>query len=143
MPDPSDIPASGKAQASAPRLRIGFLLAPRFTLSAFATFVDVLRLAADDGDGSRPIRCRWAILSHDLAPVQSSCGMRIEPDERLGEEIAAFVSLALGSAVTGEALQAFAAERLARYKQPREVTVLDGLPKNATGKILRRELRQG
>ncbi|MCV7573606.1 hypothetical protein [Micrococcus aloeverae] len=30
-----------------------------------------------------------------------------------------------------------------RYKQPREVTVLDGLPKNATGKILRRELRQG
>ena len=37
----------------------------------------------------------------------------------------------------------FAAERLARYKQPREVTVLDGLPKNATGKILRRELRRG
>ena len=65
------------------------------------------------------------------------------PDERLGEEIAAFVSLAPGSAVTGEQLQAFAAERLARYKQPREVTVLDGLPKNATGKILRRELRQG
>lgn len=65
------------------------------------------------------------------------------PDERLGEEIAAFVSLAPGSAVTGEELQAFAAERLARYKQPREVTVLDGLPKNATGKILRRELRQG
>ncbi|PLA45398.1 long-chain-fatty-acid--CoA ligase [Micrococcus luteus] len=63
------------------------------------------------------------------------------PDERLGEEIAAFVSLAPGSAVTGEELQAFAAERLARYKQPREVTVLDGLPKNATGKILRRELR--
>ena len=85
MSNPSDIPASGKAQASAPRLRIGFLLAPRFTLSAFATFVDVLRLAADDGDGSRPIRCRWAILSHDLAPVQSSCGMRIEPDERLGD----------------------------------------------------------
>ncbi|WP_236649805.1 AMP-binding enzyme [Micrococcus luteus] len=65
------------------------------------------------------------------------------PDERLGEEIAAFVSLAPGSAVTGEELQAFAADRLARYKQPREVTVLDGLPKNATGKILRRELRQG
>ena len=65
------------------------------------------------------------------------------PDERLGEEIAAFVSLAPGSAVTGEELRAFAAERLARYKRPREVTVLDGLPKNATGKILRRELRQG
>ena len=67
------------------RLRIGFLLAPRFTLSAFATFVDVLRLAADDGDGSRPIRCRWKVLSTDMAPVQSSCGARIEPDERLGD----------------------------------------------------------
>ena len=95
MPDPSDIPASGKAQAPAPRLRIGFLLAPRFTLSAFATFVDVLRLAADDGDGSRPIRCRWAILSHDLAPVQSSCGMRIEPDERLGDPVGDALGVAL------------------------------------------------
>ena len=68
-----------------PRLRIGFLLTPRFTLSAFATFVDVLRLAADDGDGSRPIRCSWKVLSHDMAPVQSSCGMRLEPDERMGD----------------------------------------------------------
>jgi transcriptional regulator GlxA family with amidase domain len=68
-----------------PRLQIGFLLTPRFTLSAFATFVDVLRLAADDGDGSRPIRCRWRVLSADMAPVQSSCGMRIEPEERLGD----------------------------------------------------------
>lgn len=68
-----------------PRLRIGFLLTPRFTLSAFATFVDVLRLAADDGDGSRPIRCSWKVLSHDMAPVQSSCGMRLEPDERMSD----------------------------------------------------------
>ena len=56
-----------------PRLRIGFLLAPRFTLSAFATFVDVLRLAADDGDGSRPIRCSWKVISTDMAPVPASC----------------------------------------------------------------------
>ncbi|MDS9466224.1 GlxA family transcriptional regulator [Paracoccus sp. MBLB3053] len=81
MPRQAD-PSSGPA---APRLRIGFLLAPRFTLSAFATFVDVLRLAADDGDGSRPIRCRWSVLSPDMAPIQSSCGVRIEPDERLGD----------------------------------------------------------
>lgn len=40
---------------SAPRLRVGFILARRFTLCAFANFVDVLRLAADEGDGSRPI----------------------------------------------------------------------------------------
>lgn len=70
---------------ASPRLRIGFLLAPRFTLSAFANFVDVLRLAADDGDGSRPIRCKWSVLSVDMAPITSSCGVRIQPDERLGE----------------------------------------------------------
>lgn len=68
-----------------PRLRIGFLLAPRFTLSAFATFVDVLRLAADDGDGSRPIRCRWTVLSRDMTPIQSSCGIKIQPEEPLGD----------------------------------------------------------
>lgn len=72
-------------QMTIPRLRIGFLLAPRFTLSAFATFVDVLRLSADDGDGSRPIRCRWTVLSSDLSPIQSSCGMKIQPDERYGD----------------------------------------------------------
>ncbi|WP_134681897.1 GlxA family transcriptional regulator [Paracoccus ravus] len=69
----------------APRLRIGFLLAPRFTLSAFANFVDVLRLAADEGDGSRPIRCQWSVLSARALPVLSSCGVRVEPAARLGD----------------------------------------------------------
>lgn len=70
-----------------PPLRIGFLLNPRFTLSAFANFVDVLRLAADEGDGSRPIRCQWTVLSQTqtLAPIESSCGVRIQPGERMGD----------------------------------------------------------
>lgn len=88
MPEPADcqpVPSLSRAQPAAPRLRIGFMLTPRFTLSAFANFIDVLRLAADDGDGSRPIRCRWAVLSSDMAPVQSSCGIRIETEERLGD----------------------------------------------------------
>lgn len=68
-----------------PRLRIGFLLAPRFTLCAFANFVDVLRLAADEGDRSRPILCRWRVLSPTMEPVDSSCGVRITPDERPGD----------------------------------------------------------
>lgn len=86
MPDFADPPAAGARPAPPrPRLQIGFVLLPRFTLSAFANFMDVLRLAADDGDGSRPIHCRWAVLSPDMAPIQSSCGVRIEPDERLGD----------------------------------------------------------
>lgn len=84
-----------------PRLRIGFVLTPRFTLSAFATFVDVLRLAADDGDGSRPIRCRWRVLSPDMAPVQSSCGMRIEPEERLGDPTRFDYIITVGGLIDG------------------------------------------
>lgn len=62
-----------------PRLRVGFLLARRFTLCAFANFVDVLRLAADEGDRSRPILCDWVVLSHSQDPILSSCGVHVQP----------------------------------------------------------------
>ena len=65
------------------QLSIGFILADRFTLTAFASFVDVLRLAADVGDKSRPIRCRWRVLSEDLKPVSASCGVQVLPNEGL------------------------------------------------------------
>lgn len=68
-----------------PRLRIGFILARRFTLCAFANFVDVLRLAADEGDRSRPILCSWRVLSTAMRPIRSSCGIAVQPDERLGD----------------------------------------------------------
>jgi len=67
------------------RLSVGFILARRFTLSAFANFVDVLRLAADEGDRSRQIRCDWSVLSDTMDPVASSCGVVVEPNERLGD----------------------------------------------------------
>src|SRR5690606_41977781 len=51
----------------------------------FANFVDVLRLAADDGDRSRPILCDWAVLSDNMSPVTSSCGVVVQPHERLGD----------------------------------------------------------
>lgn len=69
----------------APRLRIGFVLTRRFTLCAFANFVDVLRLAADDGDRSRPILCGWRVLSATNEPVASSSGIMVQPEERLGD----------------------------------------------------------
>jgi transcriptional regulator GlxA family with amidase domain len=68
-----------------PRLRVGFILAPRFTLCAFANFVDVLRLAADEGDRSRPILCSWAVLSVSMRPIRSSAGISVQPDERPGD----------------------------------------------------------
>lgn len=65
------------------KLRIAFLLTPRFTLTAFAGFVDALRLAADDGDRSRPLHARWAILDAANGPVLSSCGASVAPDTPL------------------------------------------------------------
>ena len=74
-----------RPQSPSPSLRVGFLLAPRFTLSAFGNFVDVLRLAADEGDRSRPIRCSWSVLGATWEPVRSSCGIAIAPGEKLGD----------------------------------------------------------
>lgn len=60
-------------------LRVGFILANNFTLTAFANFVDVLRLAADDGDSSRPIRCQWQVMSNSDDAIRSSCGVYMRP----------------------------------------------------------------
>jgi long-chain acyl-CoA synthetase len=63
------------------------------------------------------------------------------PDERRGETVKAFVSLKPGASATEEDLVAHCRERMAAYKYPRSVVLLDELPKTVTGKILRRELR--
>lgn len=61
-------------------LCVGIILTADFTLSAFALFVDTLRLAADEADFSRPIHCRWTIMEENATPVRSSCGVEILPD---------------------------------------------------------------
>ena len=64
------------------------------------------------------------------------------PHERLGEEVAAAVYLRPGVPLTAEELQRHVGERLAPFKVPSRVLVLDHpLPRNASGKILKRELR--
>jgi long-chain acyl-CoA synthetase len=63
------------------------------------------------------------------------------PDGYRGETVKAYISLRPGAEATGEDLAAYCKERLAAYKYPRLVEILPDLPKTATGKILRRELR--
>jgi long-chain acyl-CoA synthetase len=63
------------------------------------------------------------------------------PDEYRGETVKAYISLKPGATVTEEELIAFCKEQMAAYKYPRSIEFLDDLPKTATGKILRRELR--
>jgi long-chain acyl-CoA synthetase len=62
------------------------------------------------------------------------------PHDEYGEEVGAAVSLTDGAQVTPEELRAFVRERVAAYKYPREVWIVDELPKGPTGKILKREI---
>jgi long-chain acyl-CoA synthetase len=64
------------------------------------------------------------------------------PDVRRGEQPVAFVSLNDGAAFDEHALIRFMRSRIAHYKVPKKVTVLPALPRNATGKILKTELRK-
>src|SRR5258705_11522108 len=63
------------------RIRFGIVLLPNFTLTAFSGFVDLLRLSADEGDFSKPVRCSWSVLGETLAPGRASCGIQITPWE--------------------------------------------------------------
>lgn len=62
--------------------------------------------------------------------------------EVLGEDIAAVIVLNEGASATAEEIEAFCRERLADYKVPRRVVFVDALPRNATGKVVKRELAE-
>jgi acyl-CoA synthetase (AMP-forming)/AMP-acid ligase II len=63
------------------------------------------------------------------------------PDDEFGQRLKAFVVLRDGAQLSKDAVQAYVKANLARYKVPREVVFLDELPRNATGKVLKRELQ--
>jgi acyl-CoA synthetase (AMP-forming)/AMP-acid ligase II len=89
-----------------------------------------------------PAEVEAVLLEH---PAVRECGVVGRPDAAAGEIPVAFIALRDGF-VTGkkmeEELCGFVAERLTSYKQPREVHFVEVVPKTASGKILRRELRQ-
>jgi transcriptional regulator GlxA family with amidase domain len=73
--------ASATATMGGAALKIGFVLLDKFTATAFSTFVDAIRLAADRGGRSRQIHCAWSIMG--AGAVRSSCGLLVVPDEPL------------------------------------------------------------
>jgi acyl-CoA synthetase (AMP-forming)/AMP-acid ligase II len=89
-----------------------------------------------------PAEVESVLLEH---PAIRDCGVVSRPDADAGEVPVAFVVLRDGF-LPGQRLQeeiaSFVAERLTRYKQPREVRFVDSVPKTLSGKILRRELRK-
>jgi acyl-CoA synthetase (AMP-forming)/AMP-acid ligase II len=63
------------------------------------------------------------------------------PDEEFGQRLKAFVVARGGARLDEDAVKAYVKQNLARYKVPREVVFLSELPRNATGKVLKRELQ--
>lgn len=75
----------GHPETKGPKLSVAFILAPNFTLTPVATFIDALRLAADSGDSSRQTHCQWTIIGPSLDPVVSSCGIEITPAQTFSD----------------------------------------------------------
>jgi len=89
-----------------------------------------------------PAEVEAVLLEH---PAIKECGVVGRADAAAGEIPVAFVALRDGfveSGKLGEEICAFVADRLTHYKQPREVRFVSAVPKTASGKILRRELRK-
>jgi fatty-acyl-CoA synthase len=62
------------------------------------------------------------------------------PDEEFGQRLRAFVVRANGTSLDEDVVKDYVKQNLARFKVPREVIFLEALPRNATGKVLKREL---
>lgn len=79
-------------------------------------------------------------LLHDHDAVQEAAVVGVE-DAEFGQRLRAFVVVAAGARLEETEVQAHVRANLARFKVPREVVFLEALPRNTTGKVLKRELR--
>jgi acyl-CoA synthetase (AMP-forming)/AMP-acid ligase II len=90
------------------------------------------------GENVYPIEVEKTLAAHPEVAEAAVIGVA---DEQYGQRLAAFVVLEPGSSATTGTLKEHVRENLANYKVPREVSVLDELPRGSTGKILRTELQ--
>jgi fatty-acyl-CoA synthase len=91
------------------------------------------------GENISSIEVEQALLAHPDVAEAAVVGV---PDEKWGETPKAFVSLRDGASATGDDLVAFARGRVARYKVPKSIEILDALPTTSTGKIQKFVLRE-
>jgi fatty-acyl-CoA synthase len=89
------------------------------------------------GENVFPREVEELLITHPAVADVAVLGVE---DQEFGQRLRAFVVLKDGQTVTAEELQSFVKENLARYKVPRDVIFVDELPRNPTGKILKREL---
>ena len=90
------------------------------------------------GENVFPQEVEDLLARHDAVSEAAAIGVE---DENFGQRLRAFVVLEKGKHATADELQAHVKANLARFKVPREVVFLRELPRNATGKVLKRELK--
>ena len=90
------------------------------------------------GENVYPIEVEKTLTAHPDIAEASVIGV---DDEQYGQRLAAFVVLNDGASATPDLLKQHVRENLANYKVPRDITILDELPRSSTGKIVRRELQ--
>ncbi|ORA77047.1 acyl-CoA synthetase [Mycolicibacter kumamotonensis] len=90
------------------------------------------------GENVYPIETEKALTKHAAVAEAAVIGV---DDADYGQRLVAFVVLEPGTTATPEELKQHVRDNLAGYKVPRQITILDSLPRNNTGKVLRRELQ--
>jgi fatty-acyl-CoA synthase len=90
------------------------------------------------GENVYPIEVEKALVAHPEVAEAAVMGV---DDEQYGQRLSAFVVLEGSASVTPDSLKQHVRDNLANYKVPREITIMDELPRGSTGKILRNELR--
>ena len=159
-PDGNDVPVGevGELYSRSPFLFAGYWNQPDETAAAFRdSWFTVGDLARQDEEGYLylvdrkgdkiisggvniyPREVEEALARHPAVVEVAVFGI---PDEHWGEAVRAAVSLQPGAAVSEQELIDFCGDQIADYKRPKHVDFLEHLPRNAAGKILRRELRE-
>ncbi|MGZ4190973.1 MAG: acyl-CoA synthetase [Solirubrobacteraceae bacterium] len=89
------------------------------------------------GENVFPAEVEDLLAGHEAIEEAAVVGV---DDEKFGQRLKAFVVVRSGKELSEDAVKAYVKDNLARYKVPREVVFLDELPRNPTGKVLKREL---
>ena len=151
--------ARGEVQVRGPNVMIGYWNRPEVTAEAIdsdgwfrtgdVAYADaegfificdrVKDMIISGGENIYPAEAESVLFKHPSIADVAVIGL---PDEKWGETVAAIVVLKPGCTLDLDQLRDFAGASLARYKLPRQMETLDVLPRGATGKVLKFELRK-
>lgn len=133
----------GKPAETAQALRDGWFHTgdlARVDADGFYTLVDRKKdMVITGGENVYPIEVEQVMYQHPEVEEVAVIGI---PDDTWGERVVAVVVLSEGATVEAEALRLWSRDRIAHFKAPAEVHLVEELPRTATGKLLKRNLRQ-